>query len=162
MTAPRARLIFPLVIATFLFFSFPQAKAKPQRPPNIILIIADDLGYTDLACYGNRFIHTPNIDALGKEGVQFTQAHVTSPICSPSRMGILTGRYQNRFGSEYMPYDKFDPAFIKKFRTHFFPFHKKTEGLKTVRPSILINRRKYKTGMGAHEITLAQLVKKNG
>jgi len=162
MTAPRTLLILPCVIAAIFFLSSSRTKGKPQRSPNIILIIADDLGYTDLACYGNRFIHTPNIDALGKEGVQFMQAHVTSPICSPSRMGILTGRYQNRFGSEYMPYDKFDPAFIKKFRNHFFPFHKKTEGLRSVRPSILINRKKYKTGMGAHEITLGQLVKKNG
>jgi len=157
-----AQLIIPLIIAAILFSSLPQQKAKPQRPPNVILIIADDLGYNDLSSFGNEWLHTPNIDALGKEGVRFSQAHVTSPICSPSRMGILTGRYQNRFGSEYMPYDKFDPAFLKKFRSHFFPFHKKSEGLKTVHPALFINRKKYKSGMGAHEITLAQLVKKSG
>jgi arylsulfatase A-like enzyme len=83
-------------------FSF---KRKTVKQPNVILIIADDLGYSDLASYGNANIHTPYIDALGISGIRFTRAYVTSPICSPSRMAILTGRYQNRFGCEYMPYE---------------------------------------------------------
>jgi arylsulfatase A-like enzyme len=103
-------------------------------PPNIILIIVDDLGYSDLASYGNTNIHTPNIDALGNEGTRFTQAYVTSPVCSPSRMGIMTGRYQNRFGSEFMPYDKFDPALMKKIRKNFLPFANKDESLRSLHP----------------------------
>ena len=156
------KLILPLITAMVIFDSPPRTKSKIDRPPNIILIIADDLGYSDLASYGNKFIHTPNIDGLGKDGVRFTQAHVTSPICSPSRMGIMTGRYQNRFGSEYMPYDKFDPAFIKKIRSHYLPFHKKSAGLKSLHPSLSLNKKKYKSGLGANEITLAELVRKNG
>lgn len=157
-----SKLVVTLLIVTVLFISSPKAKEKAYRPPNIILIIADDLGYSDLASYGNQFIRTPNIDALGNNGVRFTQAHVTSPICSPSRMAIITGRYQNRFGSEYMPYDKFDPAFLRKMRSHFFPFGKKTEGLRSLHPALTLNRKKYKTGLGLHELTLAQLLKKNG
>src|SRR5215831_13281584 len=109
----------PLVLIMIVLTTRSFSQSHQTARPNIILIIADDLGYSDLASYGNKFIHTPNIDGLGKDGVRFTQAHVTSPICSPSRMGIMTGRYQNRFGSEYMPYDKFDPAFIKKIRSHY-------------------------------------------
>jgi arylsulfatase A-like enzyme len=157
-----AKQILALFIAGLLFISSPYVRDKTERPPNIILIIADDLGYSDLASYGNRFINTPNIDALANDGVRFTQAHVTSPICSPSRMAIMTGRYQNRFGSEYMPYDKFDPAFLRKLRSHFFPFHKKSAGLRSLHPSFTLNRKKYKTALGAHEITLSQLLKKNG
>ena len=101
-------LITPAVfICLIIFLSF--RKTEPARRPNIILIIADDLGYSDLASYGNRFIQTPNIDALGKEGFRFTCAYTSSPICGPSRDAILTGRYQQRFGEEYMPYDEYDP-----------------------------------------------------
>src|SRR5689334_7753507 len=55
--------------------------------PNIVVILADDLGYSDIGSYGNPIVQTPNIDALGKEGVRFTQAYASAPICSPSRAG---------------------------------------------------------------------------
>ncbi|WP_336517999.1 sulfatase-like hydrolase/transferase [Pollutibacter soli] len=142
--------------------SFHQPEREAFRPPNIILIIVDDLGYSDLASYGNTRIHTPHMDALGKEGVRFTHAYVTSPICSPSRMGIMTGRYQNRFGSEYMPYDNFDPEFLKDMRSHFLPFHRKTEGMKSMKPSLTLNRKKFRSGVGEDEITLGEVLKKNG
>lgn len=70
-------------------------------PPNLIFILADDLGYGDLGCYGNREIPTPNIDALATGGLRFTDAYVTAPVSSPSRAGLLTGRYQQRFGHEF-------------------------------------------------------------
>lgn len=155
-------LWFLLVIPFILITSSLKPKKNADRPPNVILIVVDDLGYSDLACYGNTKIHTPNIDALGNSGVRFTQAHVTSPICSPSRIGIMTGRYQNRFGGEYMPYDKFDPAFMKSMRRHYLPFHKKTSGLRSLRPSLTLNREKYQTGLGQNEIIVAELLKKNG
>src|SRR6187200_820049 len=146
-----------------IFFAFIDLK-KEEQPgsPNIILIIVDDLGYSDLASYGNTNINTPNIDALGKEGTRFTQAYVTSPICSPSRMGIMTGRYQNRFGSEFMPYDKFDPVFIKKMRKNYLPFANKNEGLRSLHPSLTLNRNKFESGLSLQESTLAELLKKNG
>lgn len=68
--------------------------------PNIILIIADDLGYADLGCQGAKDLKTPNIDRLAAEGIRATAGYITAPQCSPSRCGILTGRYQQRFGFE--------------------------------------------------------------
>jgi arylsulfatase A-like enzyme len=152
-----------LFLAIMIFAGFSSLKkVRPVRQPNIILIIADDLGYSDLASYGNKFIHTPNIDGLGTGGIRFTQAYVTSPICSPSRMAIMTGRYQNRFGSEYMPYEKFDPALIKKITSYYLPLHKKKPaGLKKMHPNLIRDKSKYQTGMSLKEITLAELLQKN-
>lgn len=76
-----------------------QAAKKPSRP-NVILIIGDDQGYADLGCQGAKDIPTPNIDSLAKSGIRFTQGYASCPLCSPSRAGIMTGRYQTRFGHE--------------------------------------------------------------
>ena len=78
-------------VATFaicLFFNL-----KAQDKPNVIFIYADDLGYGDVSCYGATKIATPNIDALAKKGLMFTNAHATSATCTPSRYSLLTGRY---------------------------------------------------------------------
>lgn len=77
-----------------LFFINIQAQEKP----NIIFILADDLGYGDLGCYGATDIHTPNIDQLGESGIQFTRAYANSTVCSPSRAAILTGNYPDVVG----------------------------------------------------------------
>lgn len=73
------------------------AVAQPKRP-NILLIMADDMGATDLSCYQCPDIKTPIIDALAREGVRFTHAYANAPECSPTRAGLLTGRYQQRVG----------------------------------------------------------------
>ncbi len=67
-----------------------------QQKPNIIFIMADDLGSAELGCYGNTFNETPNLDLLAGEGAKFTQAYAAAPICSPSRAGIMTGQYPAR------------------------------------------------------------------
>ena len=72
-----------------------------ERPPNIVLILADDLGYSDTAVYGSKTIPTPHIDALARNGTRFTNAYVTAATCSPSRAGLMSGRYQQRFGFEF-------------------------------------------------------------
>lgn len=72
--------------------------AAESRPPNIILILADDLGYSDVGYAGCGDIWTPHLDSLAREGTVFTDAYVTAPICVPSRMGIMMGRYQERWG----------------------------------------------------------------
>jgi len=74
--------------------------------PNIILIMADDLGYGDIGCYGSKKISTPNIDALAKGGMKFTDYHSNCPVCSPTRAALLTGRYQQRAGIEGVIYAK--------------------------------------------------------
>src|SRR5687767_8075515 len=70
--------------------------AAPQPLPNVILILADDLGWKDLACYGSELYETPNIDALARDGVKFTQAYSACTVCSPTRAAILTGKYPAR------------------------------------------------------------------
>ena len=73
------------------------------QPPNIVIILADDLGYGDVGCYGSQWAPTPHLDNLAKRGVRFTDGYVTAAVCSPSRAGLLTGRYQQRFGHEANP-----------------------------------------------------------
>ncbi len=72
-----------------------------KRPPNIVLILADDLGYADTGVHGSKTIPTPHIDALAAGGVRFSDAYVTAASCSPSRAGLISGRYQQRFGFEF-------------------------------------------------------------
>ncbi len=69
-------------------------------PPNLIFILVDDLGYYDLGCYGATEVRTPRIDQLAADGLRFTDYYAAAPICSPSRAGLLTGRYPRRFGME--------------------------------------------------------------
>ncbi len=75
--------------------------ALAARRPNVILLVSDDQGYADVGAYGCRDIPTPNIDSIARGGVRFTDGYVTCPLCSPSRAGMLTGRYQQRFGHEF-------------------------------------------------------------
>lgn len=69
--------------------------------PNVIVILADDLGYADISAYGVKRIATPNIDRIGAEGVKFTDAYAAAPVCSPSRAALMTGRYPARYGFEF-------------------------------------------------------------
>lgn len=94
------------VIATAAGCASPTAKAPPpraERPPNIVVILADDLGYGDVSAYGATRIRTPNIDRLAASGVRFTDGYVTAAVCAPSRAGLLTGRQQTRYGWEFNP-----------------------------------------------------------
>jgi arylsulfatase A-like enzyme len=96
-------ITFVLLLAAFI----PQKTAKSVdskvQNPKIILIVADDLGYNDVGFNGCKDIPTPHIDRIAKAGVVFTSGHVTYGVCSPSRAGLLTGRYQYRFGYERNP-----------------------------------------------------------
>lgn len=80
-----------------------EAGIPKVRRPNILLIVADDLGYADLGVQGCRDIPTPNIDSIANNGVRFTNGYVSCPVCSPTRAGLMTGRYQQRFGHEHNP-----------------------------------------------------------
>ena len=86
--------------------SGPDADVVPageQQPPNFVVILADDLGYADVGFQGLRDFATPHIDRLAANGVRFSNAYVSHPYCSPSRAGLLTGRYQHRFGHVHNP-----------------------------------------------------------
>ena len=71
------------------------------RPPNVVLILADDLGYGDLSCFGNPSNRTPHLDRLAAEGLRLTDFHANGPMCSATRASLLTGRYQHRFGRAF-------------------------------------------------------------
>lgn len=77
------------------------AVEKPAAPkPNVLILYADDLGYGELGCYGFKEVPTPNIDTIAANGIRFASGYVSAPLCSPSRAGLMTGRYQQRFGHE--------------------------------------------------------------
>ena len=89
---------------TLLLFALAIGAGEPlaaQARPNIVVIVADDMGYADIGPYGVKDIPTPNLDALAAAGVRFTDAYVTGPYCSPTRAGLMTGRYPQRFGHEF-------------------------------------------------------------
>jgi len=77
--------------------------AGVHRRPNVLFVVADDLGYGELGCYGGKDIPTPNIDSIARNGIRFTDGYVSCPVCSPTRAGLMTGRYQQRFGHEFNP-----------------------------------------------------------
>lgn len=83
-----------------VFGGFRKNATATSGRPNIIIIMADDLGYGDVGCYGNETTRTPNIDALAAGGLKFTDFHSNCPVCSPTRAALLTGRYQQRCGVE--------------------------------------------------------------
>ncbi len=90
------------------------AQAQRRQPVNVILILADDLGWTDLGCYGSRFYQTPNIDRLAAEGMRFTQAYSACTVCSPSRAAILTGKYPARLHlTDFIPGARFSWARLR-------------------------------------------------
>ena len=84
-------LIGCALLPALTLFAAPAAATPPK--PNIVLILADDLGFGDTGCYGATKIPTPNVDRLGREGLRFTDAHATSATCTPSRYALLTGQY---------------------------------------------------------------------
>ncbi|MEM7015677.1 MAG: sulfatase-like hydrolase/transferase, partial [Verrucomicrobiota bacterium] len=92
----------------FLFLFAGIAAAAPLKP-NIVVILCDDLGYGDLACYGHPHIQTPNLDQMAKDGIRYTSFYSAAPVCSPSRVGLLTGRSPNRAGVyDWIPAAKVD------------------------------------------------------
>ena len=111
----RRLLSLSLLLATALAAA-PAAEVRP----NILLIVADDLGYNDVGFQGGRDIPTPHLDRLAAAGVRCTDGYVSYPVCSPSRAGFLTGRYQQRFGYEFNP--KWDATAV----THGLPLSETT------------------------------------
>ena len=78
----------------------PRNYSARKRKTNVIILLADDLGWADLGYQGSKDIRSPHIDQLAENGIRFTDGHVSASVCSPSRAGLMTGRYQQRFGHE--------------------------------------------------------------
>ena len=86
------------ILGTVLLMLAPLALLQAAERPNFVLIMADDLGYGDIGCYGSQRIETPHLDHLAAEGMRFTDFHSSGAVCSPTRAGLMTGRYQQRAG----------------------------------------------------------------
>ncbi|HTE27700.1 sulfatase family protein [Flavitalea sp.] len=98
---PTTSVFQATMVTCFFFLSFPtpsagQAKVVNDKPPNIIFILTDDMGYGDLSCYNGSY-RTPNLDKMAKEGRRFTNYYSASPVCSPSRVGFLTGMHPTKW-----------------------------------------------------------------
>lgn len=144
-----------------------EPQLKPQfettkivnNSPNIIIIMADDLGKSEVSAYGNSQVSTPHIDQIGKDGVTFNDAYVTSPVCAPSRAAILTGKYQQRYGFETQPMEYY-PGRIK------YAFAKNARRLGdwnvVTGPVFPSKEMQLKQGIPLNEITLAELYQNAG
>src|SRR5262249_15293659 len=98
-TACARMLPLPRALLALVLLAAPALAAKP----NIVILLADDLGYADLGFQGCKDVPTPHLDALAKSGVRCSSGYVSGPSCSPTRAGLLTGRYQTRYGHEFNP-----------------------------------------------------------
>lgn len=97
-------------LAAVICLSLAALASAAERQPNVVILLADDLGYADLGFQGGKQIPTPNLDALAAGGVRCTSGYVSCPYCSPTRAGLLTGRYQQRFGHEFNPGPRGEPG----------------------------------------------------
>ena len=97
-----------IAVCTLLYMLLPSCPPRSRLPvdstkPNILFVVADDLGYADVGFQGCKDIPTPNVDALAASGDRFSSGYVSGPYCSPTRSGLMTGRYQERYGHEFNP-----------------------------------------------------------
>jgi arylsulfatase A len=95
---PCCRFLLRLLLAALSLSAGTVTQAEQARQPNIIFVLADDLGWSELGCYGNDFHETPHLDRLAKEGMRFTSAYAAAPVCSPYRAALLTGQHPARIG----------------------------------------------------------------
>jgi arylsulfatase A-like enzyme len=141
----------------------PATSPTGERPPNIVLIVADDLGINDITAEGPHtgvaggLVPTPNIDAIAREGADFTVAYAGNATCSPSRAALMTGRYPQRFGFEFTAVPgqlaKYVPRYSPQNRPHPTIYH---AGLQSQVPPM------ERMGMPSGEITIAEVLKARG
>ena len=92
----RRELLKTGAAGSFALLTAKRARAQSARPPNIVFIMADDMGYADVACYGRPDLRTPNVDGLAARGIRLLQGYANSAVCTATRVGLITGRYQYR------------------------------------------------------------------
>ncbi len=142
------------------FLSGQSSSDSVPNKPNIIVLFVDDLGKTDIPLYGNKIVRTPELDLLASEGVVLEEGYVSAPICSPSRAGLLTGRYQQRFGYEHQPVNRYVRNRFQRWLVNTFVDLQELEfaALNKVPAQESVELQ----GLPPEEITLADLLRKNG
>src|SRR3954468_6822124 len=98
MNCLRLKLAAACLVFWAMSLAIASAADLGRRSPNVVVFLVDDLGATDLGCFGSTFYETPNVDRLAASGMRFTAAYSTCPVCSPTRASMLTGRYPQRTG----------------------------------------------------------------
>ena len=133
-----------------------------DRPPNIVLIVTDDMGFNDISLYnggaGDGSVQTPSIDALAEQGVTFTNGYAANAVCSPSRASIMTGRYSTRFGFEFTPFWRTGATifqWMNDLNPSSIPILFDAENIDNMKPILEL-------GLPASEITIAELLQKRG
>lgn len=142
------------------FLARPPAK-RAERPPNVVLILADDLGKHDVSLYAPAAVPTPNLERLAAGGVVFEKGYVTSPVCAPSRAALLTGRYAQRYGFELLTHDRYARNRLEWFvARHFFSSHGWTTAPGALR--VPLREDVERQGVPPSELTLAELLRRQG
>lgn len=142
------------------FFEDSKSSERNQKPPNIIILLADDLGKYEVSAYGAEHISTPNIDRIGQEGVIFQEGYVTAPTCAPSRSGIMTGRVQNRYGFETQVMEFYPTNMIEYLSGKWFV--NTGSFVMEAKPEFPSEWQVHKQGVPPTEITLAERLKAMG
>ena len=138
-------------------------QGKGAQPPNVIVILTDDMGFNDVSFHGGGLIETPHIDRLAQEGVRFANGYAGSAVCAPSRAMLLTGRYSTRFGFEFTPApDQFTPI-LKQLTTidpapRTIKFRQFSDAETSKQAALPYNER----GLPTQEITLADELQEAG
>jgi arylsulfatase A-like enzyme len=137
-----------------------ESKKNIKDKPNIIIILADDLGFNDVSFYNggaaDGSLMTPNIDQLAKDGVAFMNGYAASPVCSPSRAAIMTGRYSSRFGFEFTPYPASAARIMNMLRKDGEVENIELEDVQWDEVGLAVG------GLPTEEITIAELLQDNG
>ena len=137
-----------------------ESKKNIKDKPNIILILADDLGFNDVSFYNggaaDGSLMTPNIDQLAKDGVAFMNGYAASPVCSPSRAAIMTGRYSSRFGFEFTPYPASAARIMNMLRKDGELENIELEDVQWDEVGLAVG------GLPTEEVTIAEILKDNG
>ncbi len=140
------------------FMAAPVESRSGQRPPNVVVIVADDLGKYEVSAYGEDHVLTPHIDQIGQEGVIFQEGYVTAPTCAPSRAGIMTGRVQNRFGFETQIMEVYPTNMIEYLSGKYLL--NTGEFVVKAKPQFPAEWQVQRQGVPPTEINLAEILKK--
>jgi arylsulfatase A-like enzyme len=132
--------------------------AKVERHPNIIILLADDLGPSEVSAYGVEHISTPNIDQIGKEGVVFDEGYATAPVCAPARAGLMTGRVKNRYGFQTQVMEFYPSNYIEYISGRWLV--DTGEFVVKAKPSFPSAWQVHKQGVPPSEIMLSEILKK--